>query len=137
MIDQHSRPPKAASCRGGLGPLWRGEALQIGPYVLRQAARMSAGGVGQSGRELRRRRRALPLAAFEVPTMALNPTGVLVPPPHGQQNQTQGHHNQQKLLHDTSSNRFAAIECLNMAMTGAPGQPECCDNATKSDADVV
>jgi hypothetical protein len=43
----------------------------------------------------------LPLAVLEMPTMALRPTGVFVPPPQAQQDNAQDERNQQKFLHHT------------------------------------
>jgi hypothetical protein len=43
----------------------------------------------------------LSLAVLEMPTMALYPTSVFVPPPQAQQDNAQHQRNQQKFLHHT------------------------------------
>jgi hypothetical protein len=88
-------------------------------------------GRARQPRERRCRRPSLPLAVLEMPTMALRPTGVFVPPPETQQDHAQHQRNQQKFLHHTLT-VLALTAVSNMRRATSVRQWQCCDKATKA-----
>jgi hypothetical protein len=66
-----------------------------------------------------------------MPTMALRPTGVFVPPPETQQDHAQHQRDQQKFLHHTLT-VLALTANSNMRRAITLRQGECCGKATKA-----
>ena len=58
---------------------------------------------------------------FEMPTLALLPADMLVPPPHRQQNERLEQHDQQERLHDTLQGLYFS---LHIRMSEARRQPD-------------